>query len=105
MPEYLQVQTTTDNKERALEIARKAVEKNLAACAQISGPITSLFWWKNNINREEEWLVIMKTKKDLYHELERTIKKIHTYEVPEIIGLSIVEGNQEYLDWIERETA
>ena len=105
MTEYIQVFTTTDTKENAGQISGKIVEKNLAACAQIIGPITSIFWWKNNINEEEEWLVIIKTKKELYEELEQAIIKLHKYEVPEILAIPVVAGSKSYLDWLDSEVS
>ncbi|MDB9822943.1 divalent-cation tolerance protein CutA [Deltaproteobacteria bacterium] len=103
MTDYIQIFTTTDTKENAQLISRKVVEINLAACAQIIGPITSIFWWKNNINEEKEWLIIIKTRKDLYKELEQTIEKSHKYEVPEILAIPVVAGSKNYLDWLDSE--
>lgn len=103
MSEYIQVITTTDKKENAKIIARGIVEKRLAACVQVVGPITSTYWWDNNIEESEEWLLIMKSQKNLYKELEEAIKEIHTYEVPEILSSPVIAGNQSYLDWIGKE--
>ncbi|MFC1819820.1 divalent-cation tolerance protein CutA [Thermodesulfobacteriota bacterium] len=103
MTDYIQIFTTTDKKENAHNIAREVIDKRLAACTQIIGPVTSTFRWKDNIVEEEEWLLIMKTRSDLYKELENTIKGIHTYEVPEILALPVVNANQDYLDWLDRE--
>jgi periplasmic divalent cation tolerance protein len=103
MTEYIQVFTTTDTKENARQIAKKVVEKNLAACAQIIGPISSIFWWKNNINEEEEWLIIIKSRNDLYEDLEHAIIKAHKYEIPEILAVPVVAGAKSYLEWLEGE--
>ena len=103
MTEYIQVFTTTDTKENARQVARRVVEKNLAACAQIIGPISSIFWWKNNINEEEEWLIIIKSRKDLYEELEQAIRKAHKYEIPEILAVPVVAGAKSYLEWLDGE--
>ncbi|MBW1912381.1 MAG: divalent-cation tolerance protein CutA [Deltaproteobacteria bacterium] len=96
--------TTVDKEEDARKIARNIVEKRLAACAQVIGPITSTFWWKDKIDEVEEWLLILKTRNDLYGKLEKAIKEIHPYEVPEILALPVVAGNQDYLDWLDNET-
>ena len=104
MSDYIQVFVTTDKKENAGRIARVTVEKRLAACAQVMGPIRSTYWWDNRINDEEEWLLIIKTRGELFEELERAIKDIHPYEVPEILALPVVAGNRSYLDWLGRET-
>ena len=103
MTEYIQIFTTTDKRENAQDIARGIVEKRLAACVQIVGPITSSYWWDDNIEESEEWLLIMKSQKNLYKGLEEAIRGIHTYEVPEILALPVIAGNQGYLDWIDRE--
>jgi periplasmic divalent cation tolerance protein len=105
MTEYIQVFTTTDTKENARQIAKKVVEKNLAACAQIIGPISSIFWWKNNINEEEEWLIIIKSRKDLYDDLEHAIMKVHKYEIPEILAVPVLAGAKSYLEWLDGEVA
>jgi periplasmic divalent cation tolerance protein len=105
MTEYIQVFTTTDTKENARQIAKKVVEKNLAACAQIIGPISSIFWWKNNINEEEEWLIIIKSRKDLYEDLEHAIIKVHKYEIPEILAVPVLAGAKSYLEWLDGEVA
>lgn len=105
MTEYIQVFTTTDTKENARQIARRVVEKNLAACAQVIGPISSIFWWKNNINEEEEWLIIIKSRKDLYEDLEHAIMKVHKYEIPEILAVPVLAGAKSYLEWLDGEVA
>jgi periplasmic divalent cation tolerance protein len=60
-------------------------------------------WWKEKVEQTEEWLCIMKSKRDLYEELEKAIKSLHPYEVPEIVAVPIVSGSQSYLDWLEQE--
>jgi periplasmic divalent cation tolerance protein len=105
MTSYVQVFTTTEKKEDAEKIARILLEARLAACIQVVGPISSLYWWKGKIEKAEEWLCIIKTREDLYGELEKTIRKNHPYEVPEIIAIPIISGNRGYLDWIGMELA
>ena len=103
MEEYIQVITAIEKREDAEKIANAMVEKRLAACVQIVGPIVSTYWWKGNIERVEEWLCIIKSKKDLYDELEKSIREIHPYETPEIFALSIAAGSEDYLKWLSRE--
>jgi len=103
MEEYIQVITAIEKREDAEEIANAMVEKRLAACVQIVGPIVSTYWWKGNIESAEEWLCIIKSKKELYDELEKAIKEIHPYETPEIFALSVVAGSEDYLKWVSRE--
>ena len=103
MQSYIQVVTTTDKKEDAERIATYLVEKRLAACVQIAGPITSFYRWRGNIESAGEWQCWIKTKESLYMEIEKTIKSIHPYEVPEIIAVPIARGSREYLEWLEKE--
>jgi len=104
MSEFLQIITTTDTKESAKQIAETLVEKKLAACVQISGPIISTYEWKGKIENAEEWYCVIKTRKSLYKEVEESIKALHSYEVPEIIAVSITTGSPDYLKWLEEET-
>lgn len=103
MEEYIQVFTTTEKKEDAEKIVKALVEKRLAGCIQIVGPIVSTYWWKDNVETAEEWLCFIKSKKALYDELEKAIKEIHPYETPEIIAMPIVSGNKDYLEWLKNE--
>jgi periplasmic divalent cation tolerance protein len=102
--DYIQVFTTVEKREDADRIASTVVNKRVAACAQILGPIHSTYWWKGKVEEAGEWLVMMKTRQDLFSSLEKEIRAIHPYEVPEIIALPIVAGSASYLDWIEAET-
>jgi len=104
MNEYLQVFTTVEKREGADLIASTVVRKRVAACAQILGPIQSTYWWKGKVEEAGEWLCVMKTRKELFSALEKEIKNIHPYEVPEIIALPIVAGSKSYLQWIDDET-
>ena len=103
MTEYIQVFTTTDKREDADKIAEEVVERRLAACAQVVGPITSTYWWKDNVEKAEEWLCFMKSTKELYEELENAISGIHPYEVPEILAVPVVAGIRSYLEWLDQE--
>ena len=103
MTEYIQVYTTTENREDARKSSREVVGKRLAACAQVMGPITSTYWWKDSIEEEEEWLCIMKSTHELYRKLEKAIKGIHPYEEPEIVAVPLVAGSRGYLEWVEKE--
>ena len=100
MHEYVQVVTTAEKREDAGRLARAAVEKRLAACAQVVGPITSIYWWEGKISEAEEWLCIMKTTTELYGELEKTLRGLHPYEVPEILAVPVSAGSGDYLEWL-----
>jgi periplasmic divalent cation tolerance protein len=100
---YIQITTTTDKKEDAERIALRLVEKKIAACVQIVGPITSIYRWKGNIERAEEWQCIIKSREGLYKEIEHAIRSVHPYEVPEIVAIPIVAGSNDYLQWLRGE--
>jgi|WetSurSiteA1Bulk_404760.scaffolds.fasta_scaffold67878_2 periplasmic divalent cation tolerance protein len=104
MTEFIQVSTTTDKREDAEHISKAIVENRLAACVQISGPVTSIYRWNDNMEESEEWLLTMKTSKNIYPRLEQAIKNFHPYEVPEIVAVPIIAGSKDYLDWLEKET-
>ena len=97
---YIQVITTTENREQARVIAQCLVEKELAACVQIAGPIESVYRWKENLESAREYLCLIKTCEDLFPEVEETIKKHHTYEVPEIIAVPIIGASDAYIRWM-----
>ncbi len=102
--QYLQVQTTTDSRAEAMELSRAAVESRLAACAQVAGPVASMYWWDGGLERTEEWLVLLKLPADRYDELAAFITERHSYDEPEIIALPIVAGSTAYLNWMRDET-
>ena len=101
---YLQVQTTTDSRAEAMELARVAVESRLAAVAQVSGPMASTYWWDDGVERAEEWLVMLKLPADRYEELAALLTERHSYDEPEIVATPIVRGADTYLTWITEET-
>jgi periplasmic divalent cation tolerance protein len=101
---YLQVQTTTDSRAEAMELARGAVEARLAACAQVAGPIASTYWWGEGVERDEEWLLMLKLPTDRYSELAEFLSQRHSYDEPEIIATPIIAGSPGYLAWIQDET-
>jgi periplasmic divalent cation tolerance protein len=102
--QFLQVQTTTDSRAEAVELARAAVESRLAACAQVSGPVASTYWWEDSVERAEEWLLTLKLPAKGYPALAEFITRRHSYDEPEIVALPIVTGSEAYLSWIEEET-
>ena len=100
MTEYIQVLTTLENRDDAEKIARALVEKRIAACVQIMGPLTSFFQWQGKLDSAEEYLCVIKSRSDLFQEMETIIKSMHPYEVPEIIATPITKGNKDYLRWL-----
>jgi periplasmic divalent cation tolerance protein len=103
-PQFLQVQTTTDSRAEAVELAQAAVEARLAACAQVAGPIASTYWWEDGLERAEEWLIMLKLPADRFDDLAEFLAERHSYDDPEIIATPIVAGSQSYLDWVADET-
>lgn len=103
MTEYIQVFVTIDDAAKAEEIAEKIVGKRLAACVQIAGPVTSLYRWEGKVNKDREWLLIIKSSEKLYDELESELIKLHTYDTPEILALQVVKGSIDYLNWLNME--
>ena len=104
MAEYIEVHTTIDSREAAQKIAETLVSRRLAACVQVSGPITSTYWWQGKMEQAEEWLCTAKTRRELYDQLEQAVREVHSYDVPEILAVSIVAGNADYLNWLSQET-
>ncbi len=103
MNRFLVVFTTFDRKEFAERIAEKLLTKKLAACVQMT-PIESIYSWKGRIEKAEEYLCTIKTREELYGDVEEIIKENHSYEVPEIVAVPIVKGSDDYLSWLNENT-
>ena len=91
---------TAPNAEEATRIAEMLVERTLAACVQILPPITSIYIWKGEVQRESEILLVAKSTRAKFDDLEEAVRALHSYETPEIIALPIVAGSQSYLSWL-----
>ncbi|MGH7578734.1 MAG: divalent-cation tolerance protein CutA [Gemmatimonadales bacterium] len=100
MTEYRQVTTTLPNREAAQRIGRQLVEERLAACAQVVGPVSSVYRWQGEVETAAEWYCQVKTTAARVHELMARIRELHPYETPEIIAVPVVEGDAGYLGWI-----
>ena len=98
--EAIQVHTTTADKKDAESLAQAVLQRRLAACAQISGPIDSRYWWNNRLESASEWVMTVKTRRDLYPPLEKLLLDLHPYDQPEIIATPIVEVSPGYLKWL-----
>lgn len=101
MREAIQVHTTTATKADAERIAAALVEQRLAACVQVVGPITSCYRWQGAIESAEEWLCTVKTTRDVYARVEQAIRRLHSYDEPEILAVPIVAGSTGYLTWLD----
>lgn len=104
MPDHVIVTTTTDSEDAARDLAAKAVEAKLGACAQIVGPITSVYRWEGEVRTDPEWRVEIKTAADRVPPLVSLLKSAHSYDVPEIIATPIEGGSADYLAWLVSET-
>ena len=104
MEDVIEVYVTFSGKEEAERVSLKLLNESLIACAQILGPIRSMYWWKGKVEDEEEYLCIYKTRSERYRELEKRILELHSYEVPQIIAVDIRDGLRDYLKWIRDET-
>jgi periplasmic divalent cation tolerance protein len=103
--EFIIVLITCPNKEVGEQVANALLERKLAACVNMVAPVTSLYTWKGEINRDEEMLLIVKSRADLFEsELIPAVKAVHPYEVPEIIALPVLMGSEDYLGWIREVT-
>jgi len=99
--EHIIIMVTTASKKEAETIAQRLLEAKLIACANIIGPVSSRFLWSGKIDKAEEYLVFMKSRRDLFEKLSESVKASHSYEVPEIIAFPIVAGSKAYLGWLD----
>jgi periplasmic divalent cation tolerance protein len=98
---YIIIIVTTASREKAETIVQRLLEARLIACANIVGPVHSHFRWSGKTEKAEEYLILMKSRRDLFEKLSETVKALHSYEVPEIIALPIVEGSKAYMAWLD----
>lgn len=100
---YCIITTSCNDKENARQITERLLENRLVSYVQESKRFSS-YWWKDNIVREEEYVLTMGTKKILYEKVKEEIQSIHNYEVPAIVMYDIIDGNSEILKWMDEET-
>jgi periplasmic divalent cation tolerance protein len=103
MTNKIVVLTTCDSEKQASELARSLVEQRLAACVNILPGARSIYRWKEGIEESAEVLLVIKSRRDLFPALRAALEKLHTYEIPELIALPVVEGSEPYLAWLDRE--
>jgi periplasmic divalent cation tolerance protein len=92
---------TTASKNEAETIVQQLLEARLIACANIVGPVQSHFHWSGKIDKAEEYLILMKSRKNLFEKLSETVKALHSYEVPEILAVPVVDGSKAYMAWLD----
>lgn len=100
---FILVFSTAPDQKTALKIADFLLDQKLAACVNLSAPIRSVYRWKGKKESAKEVLMLIKTRKALFPKLQKVIKKIHPYEVPEIIGVPLSVGSLAYLSWLKKE--
>lgn len=97
------VLTTTNDKDIAKKIGNELLNAKLVACYSILPEMESSYWWKGEIRSEKEYQLLLKTTDDNFEKIERTIKKLHNYDLPEVISINIKHVGKDYLKWIEAE--
>jgi periplasmic divalent cation tolerance protein len=97
---FVQTVTATDNRDLARRIARALVDRRLAACVQIVGPVESTNRWQGKVATAREWLCLIKTTRARYPQVAAAVEALHPYDTPEIIVLPIAAGSRRYLDWL-----
>ena len=100
---FIIIYTTLPDRVVTEEISNTLVNENLVACVNFF-PIRSVYKWKNKLNEDEEYALIMKTRESLYGKVEKRLKELHPYEVPAVVSYRIKDGLKSYLSWIEKET-
>ncbi len=104
LDEFIQVVTTVASQEEATKIAEALLDQRLAVCVQMVGPVKSMYRWKGRIETAAEWQCWIKTRRAKYDAVAQVIRQNHTYEVPEILAIPILEGAEPYLRWLASET-
>jgi periplasmic divalent cation tolerance protein len=105
LPDFCQITTTLPDRPSADRIATVLVEERWAACAQVTGPIESTYWWAGELARATEWYCHFKTSGARAAGLRERLRELHPYDTPEIIAVPIVDGDPAYLRWIEASVA
>jgi len=103
MTDKIVVFSACDSEEQARRVAHALVEQRLAACVNIVPGARSIYRWKGQVEDASEWLLIIKSRRDLMEQLRAAIGRIHSYEVPELLAVAAVDGSEEYLAWLDRE--
>lgn len=103
MTDKIVVLSACDSEKKAAELARALVEQRLAACVNIVPGARSIYRWQGKIEDTAEWVLVIKSRRDLFEKLREAIARLHSYEVPEVIALPVVDGSDAYLEWLDRE--
>jgi len=103
MTDKVVIFSACDSEEQAARLARHLVELRLAACVNIVAGARSIYRWKGAMEEASEWLLVIKSRRDLFSAIRAEVSKMHSYEVPELVALPVVEGSEGYLAWMDRE--
>ncbi len=103
MTDKIVVLSACESEEQASTLARVLVEQRLAACVNILPGARSIYRWQGKIEDSAEWVLVIKSRRDLFEKLREAIANQHSYEVPEVIALPVVDGSEAYLAWLDRE--
>jgi len=101
MSEFVVVYVTVGSAKEGERLGRTLVEERLAACVNRVGPVRSIYRWQGQIEQSDEELLIIKSKRELFDRLKNRVRELHSYSVPEIIALPILQGSESYLAWLE----
>lgn len=99
---YIVALTTTGSRDEAEKIAVALVESRLAACVNIISDVLSVYKWKGETAKDREWLLMIKTRQELFDRLKAKIRELHSYELPEAIAIEVTSGDPGYLSWIDQ---
>jgi periplasmic divalent cation tolerance protein len=103
MTEFIVIYVTVGSSEEGKKLGRALVEERLAACVNRISPVHSIYRWQGQVEESNEELLIIKTKRNLLAKVKQRVQELHSYSVPEIIALPILEGNESYLEWLEEQ--
>jgi periplasmic divalent cation tolerance protein len=103
MTEFLQITTTVGTRQDAERIASELVDRRLAGCVQISGPVQSTYRWQGAVETAEEWRCVAKTSDVQFAAIERLLAELHPYDLPELVATPIVAGSDAYLKWLDEQ--
>lgn len=103
MTDKILIMSNCGSAEEAERLARRMVERKLAACVTIGSPVTSVYRWHGAVETNQEWTLSIKSRRDLFAALRDELVKAHSYEVPEVIAVPIVDGAESYLRWMDHE--
>ena len=103
MTDKIVVLNTCASAQEAEKIARRLIETRLAACVNILPGVRSFYRWQGAIEDSGEWLLLIKTSRGRLEELRAELERVHSYEVPEVVALAIVDGSPNYLNWLDTE--